>query len=70
MAAEEKRVVTKFLRERPQDSFTIDAALENGAYDALRKALAMTPEDIVTEVTTSGLRGRGGATRASPSNAT
>ena len=61
MAAEEKRVVTKFLRERPQDSFTIDAALENGAYDALRKALAMTPEDIVTEVTTSGLRGRGGA---------
>ena len=57
----ETRIITKFLRERPDDSWTIDAALGNGAYDGLRKALAMTPEDIVAEVTTSGLRGRGGA---------
>ena len=30
-------------------------------YEALRKALAMTPEEIINEVETSGLRGRGGA---------
>ncbi|HYW05952.1 MAG TPA: NADH-quinone oxidoreductase subunit NuoF [Longimicrobium sp.] len=32
-----------------------------GGYKALRKALAMTPADIVNEVKASGLRGRGGA---------
>ena len=37
--AEETRIVTKFLHERPDDSWTIDAALGNGAYDGLRKAL-------------------------------
>jgi NADH-quinone oxidoreductase subunit F len=32
-----------------------------GGYQTLRKALAMRPEDIVNEVKTSNLRGRGGA---------
>ena len=32
----------------------------NGGYAALRKALAMKPEDVVSEVKKSGLRGRGG----------
>jgi NADH-quinone oxidoreductase subunit F len=32
-----------------------------GGYQALRKALGMSPADIVTEVKASGLRGRGGA---------
>src|SRR5947199_2616178 len=59
--AQETRIITKFLHERPDDSWTVDAAIANGAYDGLRKALAMTPEAIVAEVTTSGLRGRGGA---------
>ena len=57
----ETQIVTKFLREHPDDSWTIDAALANGAYDAWRTALGMEPEAIVAEVTTSGLRGRGGA---------
>ena len=30
-----RAIVTKFLRERPDDSWTIDAALGNGAYDGL-----------------------------------
>ena len=30
-------------------------------YKAIRKALAMTPEDVIAEVKTSGLAGRGGA---------
>ncbi len=61
MAATERRIVTKFLRERPDDSWTADAALANGAYNSLRKALTMEPDAIVQEVITSGLRGRGGA---------
>ena len=32
-----------------------------GGYTALAKALEMSPEDIISEVKTSGLRGRGGA---------
>ena len=35
--------------------------LARGGYEALRKALGMTPEEIIGEVETSGLRGRGGA---------
>src|SRR6185295_7658311 len=61
MAAQETRIITKFLHERPDDSWTIDAAMDNGAYQGLEKALGMAPEDIIAEVSTSGLRGRGGA---------
>ena len=32
-----------------------------GGYQGLRKALSLTPADVVTEVKDSGLRGRGGA---------
>ena len=35
--------------------------LERGGYEALRKALGMTPDEIISEVETSQLRGRGGA---------
>ena len=38
----------------------VDYAL-NGGLSGLRKALKMTPKDIVETVTKSGLRGRGGA---------
>jgi len=62
MPPQETRITTKFLRERPNDSFTFEAARKyNKAYSALEKALKMSPEDIVQEVMTSGLRGRGGA---------
>jgi NADH-quinone oxidoreductase subunit F len=39
----------------------IECYLRHGGYKELRKALGMKPEDIVNEVKTSGLRGRGGA---------
>ena len=39
----------------------IDCYQRNGGYNDLKKALGMKPEDITTEVKTSGLRGRGGA---------
>ena len=57
----ETRIVTKFLRERPDDSWTIDAALANGAYATLDTLFDKAPEDIVKQVKASGLRGRGGA---------
>ena len=39
----------------------IDCYLREGGYEDLRKAVTMTREEIVNEVKTSGLRGRGGA---------
>ncbi|WP_294481303.1 NADH-ubiquinone oxidoreductase-F iron-sulfur binding region domain-containing protein [uncultured Victivallis sp.] len=33
---------------------------ENGGYEGLKRALSMTPADVVNEVKLSGLRGRGG----------
>jgi NADH-quinone oxidoreductase subunit F len=43
------------------DAFTLDGYRRAGGYQALAKALTMPPEDIVTAVKESGLRGRGGA---------
>lgn len=40
---------------------TLEGWKKRGGYEALKKALGMSPEDIITEVKTSGLRGRGGA---------
>ena len=34
--------------------------VENGGYDGLKRALSMTPAEVVNEVKLSGLRGRGG----------
>ncbi|MEL6796046.1 MAG: hypothetical protein AAFO89_04405, partial [Planctomycetota bacterium] len=38
-----------------------DEYVNTGGYEALRKALAMKPEDVTEEVKASMLRGRGGA---------
>lgn len=43
------------------DPLSIEDYRAHGGYDGLSKALQMKQIDIVTEVTTSGLRGRGGA---------
>ena len=43
------------------DPLSIGDYVAHGGFAGLKKALAMKPIDIVTEVTTSGLRGRGGA---------
>lgn len=43
------------------DPESIDDCLAAGGYQALRKALAMKPSDIIEEVKKSGLRGLGGA---------
>lgn len=43
------------------NSERISTYLAHGGYEALRKALSMTPEAVIAEVKASGLRGRGGA---------
>ena len=41
--------------------WALDTYLSHDGYQGLRRALSMTPEDVVAEVKESGLRGRGGA---------
>ncbi len=55
----ETRVVSKNFAI--EGSETLDVYLKNDGYKAFLKAKEMTPEAIVEEVKTSGLRGRGGA---------
>ncbi|MDQ3940678.1 MAG: NADH-quinone oxidoreductase subunit NuoF [Actinomycetota bacterium] len=58
----EVRIVTRRLREFPEDSWTIDRALDDGAYKAARRAVTeMGADDVIELVKASGLRGRGGA---------
>jgi NADH-quinone oxidoreductase subunit F len=40
---------------------TIDVYRRRGGYETLRRALDLTPEEVVHEIDASGLRGRGGA---------
>lgn len=54
-------VVILSRRFRLPDSASIHTYLASEGYQAFRKALAMTPEEIVEEVKRSNLRGRGGA---------
>jgi NADH-quinone oxidoreductase subunit F len=60
--AEETRIVTKRLHERPSDSWTMAGATSSGAYDVLRDVLrAGDPANIQEQVKVATLRGRGGA---------
>jgi NADH-quinone oxidoreductase subunit F len=53
-------VLTKFAFT--PNGFTLDHYLKNQqGYDGLRKALTMTPDQVIEAVKASGLRGRGGA---------
>ncbi|HXD67169.1 MAG TPA: NADH-quinone oxidoreductase subunit NuoF [Solirubrobacteraceae bacterium] len=40
---------------------TLDVYQRRGGYDMLRKALTMSPEDVLAQIMDSGIRGRGGA---------
>jgi NADH-quinone oxidoreductase subunit F len=58
MAATVKVLTPRFGVE---NGHTLDHYLKTGGYEGLKKALAMTPEQIIDEVKKSVLRGRGGA---------
>jgi len=40
---------------------TLEVYRRRGGYDSLRKALSMTPEEVLSSIMDSGIRGRGGA---------
>lgn len=62
MAPRETLMVTKRLREFPDDSWTIQRYLDTDGYAAARKVVTqMTPDETIELVKSSGLRGRGGA---------
>jgi formate dehydrogenase iron-sulfur subunit len=50
-----------FARVGVIDPVSLDDFIEHGGYRGLGRALEMPPEDVIIEVTKSGLRGRGGA---------
>ncbi|MCX7735736.1 MAG: NADH-quinone oxidoreductase subunit NuoF [Candidatus Kapabacteria bacterium] len=52
---------TKLLLHDIENLHEIDVYIKNGGYEAFKKALKMTPDEVINEVKTSGLRGRGGA---------
>jgi NADH-quinone oxidoreductase subunit F len=54
-------ILTARMTDHPSDSHTIGRYRDTGGYTALPKALAMTPEDVMTEVKASNIQGRGGA---------
>ena len=56
---QQTKVVTQ--RFDTADGATLDGYRKTGGYEALKKALSMTPDQIIDIVKTSGLRGRGGA---------
>ena len=59
---EETRVVTRRLREFPEDSWTLKRVLDDGGYEAARTVVtSMEPDDLIELVKASGLRGKGGA---------
>jgi len=59
---QETRLITRRMREFPDDSWTIDRALYDGSYESLRKVVTeMTPDEMIDLAKASGLRGRGGA---------
>ncbi|MDX2227913.1 MAG: NADH-quinone oxidoreductase subunit NuoF [Verrucomicrobiae bacterium] len=60
MAVAEKKLI---LRNLDQPGYTPDMEcyLRHGGYESLKKALTLKPAEIVNEVKTSALRGRGGA---------
>ncbi|MBO0729321.1 MAG: NADH-quinone oxidoreductase subunit NuoF [Acidimicrobiaceae bacterium] len=53
------RIVTR--RLNTARSWTLESYLADGGYEGLRKALAMTPEQIVEHVNAGNVLGRGGA---------
>ncbi|HSF99906.1 MAG TPA: SLBB domain-containing protein, partial [Vicinamibacterales bacterium] len=52
-------VLTRYVNE--PNSHTLDFYVRHEGYAGLRKALAMTPDQVIDLVKASGLRGRGGA---------
>jgi len=55
----ETKVISK--RFGMPNSWTLDTYLATGGFEAFKKAMEMTPDQVIDEVKASSLRGRGGA---------
>ena len=60
MPATERKILLKNV-DRPGYTGDIESYLAAGGYEGLKRAVGMTPEEVCTEVSDSGIRGRGGA---------
>lgn len=54
-----EKVLFKNVKDSKQH--LIETSLDKGGYEGLKKALSMTPDEVIEEVKASGIRGRGGA---------
>jgi NADH-quinone oxidoreductase subunit F len=62
MAAPDGRPTTLLLADIDEPGLnTLDVYERRGGYQSLRKALAMTPEEVLEQLKASNIRGRGGA---------
>jgi NADH-quinone oxidoreductase subunit F len=62
MAAPDRRPSTLLLADIDEPGLnTLDVYQRRGGYQSLRKALAMTPEEVLEQLKASNIRGRGGA---------
>ena len=58
----ETLLITKHMRENPEDSHLIDIYEKNNGYNAARKVLKENnPGEVIEEIKDSNIRGRGGA---------
>ncbi len=57
--AKQKKIVLEKVGQFNPENF--DEAIGSGAFQGLAKALTMSREDVIKEISNSGLRGRGGA---------
>ena len=58
----ETLLLTKHMRENPENSHLIEVYEKNNGYSAAKKALKENnPGEIIEEIKTSNIRGRGGA---------
>ena len=55
-------LLTKHMRENPEDSHLLKSYEKNGGYKGVKKVLnSGTPESVLEEIKSSNIRGRGGA---------
>ena len=58
----ETLLLTKHMRENPEDCHSLKSYEKNGGYESVKKVLKSgTPEEVLQEIKDSNIRGRGGA---------
>ncbi len=63
MSLHGRHLGAQIMAELDGENWRLEDYVKRGGYEALKKILStgMTPEDVIAEIKTSGLRGRGGA---------